>query len=223
MLSLKNSNQALKKLFQKNTVADLSLLYKALDTGSRMSVFRRLQKIGYTSSYTHAGRYYTLVDTPDYDEGGLWFYGDIGYSEFGTLKNSILELIKNSQKGVTQNELQQKLRVRVQGALSDLFHKKLISREKNGGLFLYLHSEIERADDQIFRRRSSMGRLPSLPYQTIVEVLVEGIRGCHMTFSVEVIVDKLKNRGISVNHDQVKKLFKEYRIEISGSDSSIEK
>ena len=36
----------------------------------------------YLSSYTHAGRYYTLENISKFDEQGLWFYRD------GTLKET---------------------------------------------------------------------------------------------------------------------------------------
>jgi hypothetical protein len=39
-----------------------------------MTVFRRLRKIEYVSSYTHAGRYYTLYDIARFDSDGMAFF-----------------------------------------------------------------------------------------------------------------------------------------------------
>ena len=53
------SRQALTGLFQRQSITDLTTLPAALETSSRMSVFRRLSVFGYLSSYSHAGRYCT--------------------------------------------------------------------------------------------------------------------------------------------------------------------
>jgi len=72
MLAPEPSRQALTRLFQRQSVADLATLSSALKTSSRMSVFRRLSARDYLSSYSHAGRYYTLRDIPPFDQDGLW-------------------------------------------------------------------------------------------------------------------------------------------------------
>jgi hypothetical protein len=52
----------------------LSSFKKATHGRSRRSLFRDLASLGYLTSFTHAGRYYTLADIPQFDERGLWFY-----------------------------------------------------------------------------------------------------------------------------------------------------
>ena len=61
-----------------------------------MSVFRRLRELGYLSSYTHNGRYYTLAGVPDFDENGLWFHRGIGFSQVGTLKETAAQRLKRT-------------------------------------------------------------------------------------------------------------------------------
>jgi hypothetical protein len=53
-----------------------------------MTVFRRLREVGYRTSFTHRGQYYTLAERPEFDASGLWFHGDIGFSRSGTLKET---------------------------------------------------------------------------------------------------------------------------------------
>jgi len=74
MLSPEESKKALYRWFRKRFIADLDQLFHLLETKSRMSVFRRLKLIGYMTSFTDAGRYYTLEDIPAFDSWGLWFY-----------------------------------------------------------------------------------------------------------------------------------------------------
>ena len=89
MLSRDASVQAVRALFQKRPVTHLEVLFHALDTRSRMSVFRRLRDMGYFTSYTHNGRYYTLADIPEFDEYGLWRYQEVGFSQHGTLRATV--------------------------------------------------------------------------------------------------------------------------------------
>ena len=71
-------------LFRKRRVVTMDDLREVVGSSSRMTVFRRLSQIEYISSYTHAGRYYTLYDIARFDSDGLWFYDDIGFSQKGS-------------------------------------------------------------------------------------------------------------------------------------------
>jgi hypothetical protein len=51
------SHHTLTRLFQRQSIADLATVSAALETSSRMSVFRRLSALGYLSSYSHDGRF----------------------------------------------------------------------------------------------------------------------------------------------------------------------
>ena len=75
----------LARLLRRARVLDMKAIQAAIRGRSRRSLFRDLEKLGYRTSYTHGGRYYTLSDLPDFDEWGLWFHVDIGFSRAGTL------------------------------------------------------------------------------------------------------------------------------------------
>ena len=80
MLAPAQSRQALTRLFQRQSVADLATLSAALKTSSRTSVFRRLSVLGYLSSYSHAGRFYTLRHIPQFDRDGVWQHQGVCFS-----------------------------------------------------------------------------------------------------------------------------------------------
>ena len=61
-------------LLRKRRVVTINDLCEVIGSSSRMTVFRRLRQIDYVTSYTHAGRYYTLYDIARFDSDGLWFY-----------------------------------------------------------------------------------------------------------------------------------------------------
>jgi len=60
-------------------------LLQALAPRSRRSLFRDLGSLGYPSSYSHTGRYYTLSSIAEFDADGLCRYQGIGVSRDGTL------------------------------------------------------------------------------------------------------------------------------------------
>ena len=104
MLSPEASRKVLLKMFRKKYIANLDELFRVLDTQSRMSVFRRLKPLGYLSSFTDAGCYYTLHDIPKFDPLGLWFYQGVGFSRAGTLKSTVIDIVNLSETGKTPTE-----------------------------------------------------------------------------------------------------------------------
>lgn len=120
MLDKNASGKALKRLFRRFLFVDLNALYETLKTRSRMSVFRRLLQLGYLSSFTHCGRYYTMSGIPQFDQYGLWFHQGVGFSHVGTLKTTIVELVENAVAGLTHRELEPLVRIRVHKQLTGL-------------------------------------------------------------------------------------------------------
>lgn len=105
------SLRIVENLFRRRRVVELSDLYEVIQTSSRMTVFRRIQRLDYLSSYTHAGRYYTLYDIPRFNQDGLWRYRDIGFSRYGSLKNTVMHLVIGADTATTHSELKKRLRV----------------------------------------------------------------------------------------------------------------
>ena len=123
--------------FKSQKVMNLTEIKNALNTQSTMTVFRKLKQISYFSSYSHRGRYYTLVDIPEFDEKGLWFYHSVRFSEHGTLLDTASVFIDLAEIGYSARELEEELKVDVQESLLRLFKKGQISREKVTGVYIY--------------------------------------------------------------------------------------
>ena len=119
-----NAQKKVENLLRKRRVVTMSDLCKVIGSSSRMTVFRRLRQIEYVTSYTHAGRYYTLYDIARFDSDGIWFYDDIGFSQNGSLKNTVIYLVDNADGGKFHSDLQRQLRVRVHNVLLDLVRSK---------------------------------------------------------------------------------------------------
>ncbi len=172
-------------LFERHRVMDTEMVRRNLRGRSRRSVFRDLKRVGYCTSYTHAGKFHTLKSIPEFDSEGLWKHGDVCFSRYGTLRNTTAEMIKKSEAGRTHGELEGRLGVRLHNTLLDLVRSGEIGREKAGRLYVYLGADPERAAVQLRRRRSlnafPADRLP--PLSTRIEVFAEITRDLSIRFA----------------------------------------
>jgi len=215
MLGRTEAHQALRRLFRSRPVASLHGLFAVLDTRSRMSVFRRLRELGYFSSFTHSGRYYTLADLPRFDDLGLWFSDDVGFSRRGTLKNTVPSLVTGAPAGMTHEELCALLRVRVFNTLRELLDEKRVGRERRGRTHLYVSPEEGRAAEQIARREKLVRTVPDLltpPPAVVIEVLVEAVRAGKVALHAEALATRLVARGVTVTPADVRQVFAQYGI-----------
>ena len=221
MLPPDASESALRSYFRKHRVAEISELFRLLGTGSRMSVFRRLKAIGYRSSFNHAGRYYTLSDVPQFDQWGLWFHGDAGFSCAGTLKATVVELVEGSAAGMTPKDLLALLKLPVANTLYNTLHelrrKARIQRQELGGYHLDVSADRQRANKQLMARRQAMDQEPSAPVlvsqETPIAVLVEALQGAELLVSASMVASRLAARGVAVTTAQVEQIFTRYGLE----------
>jgi len=217
MLNKLDSNKALKKLFLRFPVVDLDTLCDTLKTRSRMSTFRRLREIGYYSSYTHTGRYYTLSDIPQFDDYGLWHHQGVGFSRFGTLKGTIVELVNKSPTGHTHVELNHLLRIRVHNTLLSLVREGQVGREHIERMFLYVSAESDHAAEQISRRKDQLAEsqkvLIDIPSTTVIDILIETLHAGQVRIAPALVAKRLSARGAPVTVQQVEQVFARYRID----------
>lgn len=111
--------------------------------------------LDYRASYTHRGKYYILNEVADYDENGLWWYEQKGFSAFGTLTDTLTELVRSSNDGRFARELRAMTNVAVQDALIALYKAKVLCRVSLGGQYLYVWPKLKRMQQQ--RRRACRG------------------------------------------------------------------
>ncbi len=135
----------LEKHFRRRLAMNMKMMQRLCKGRSKRSLFRDLNSIGYLSSYSHAGRFYTLWDIPRFDKYGLWRHEKASFSKNGTLKSTIRFLIENADAGWTHRELRDLLHVRVQNALNNLTKNELINRKRVDNVFLYISVKNEDA------------------------------------------------------------------------------
>lgn len=205
------------RLLRRREVADMVMLQAEVGRRSRRSVFRDLKRLGYLTSFTHRGRFYTLPDIPRFDRQGLWFHQDVGFSRFGTLKETVAHLVPEAPEGRTHGELRALLRVRVHNTLLDLVRSQAIGREVVEGMgeFVYVSAERGKAKQQLARRRQRIGAaeeeaLP--PSETVLAILVETLKAGRVTVAPDVVARRLSARGMRVKTAEVERVFQHYDL-----------
>ena len=130
--------EKLRQLLFDRKVATMPELKEALGTDVDMSVFRKLRKLAYHSSYSHRGKYYTLEEVASFNELGLWSFRSVFFSKHGTLLRTCEVLVNEAEVGYATDELENVLNVGVKDPLRRLAREGRIHREKVAGRFVHL-------------------------------------------------------------------------------------
>ena len=178
---------------------------------SRRSLFRDLAQIDYLASFTHAGRYYTLVELVRFDEHGLWFHGNIGFSRVGTLKETVVKAVEESEVGCTHLELARRLRVRVHNTLFDLVSHQRIARHAWQRCQLYVSRAAARAAQQVAGREEQSATALS-PASTMA-VLAEALRLSRAPIDIPTLTARLRTGGEVLTPAQVEAVLVRYGIQ----------
>jgi hypothetical protein len=145
----------LREFIERESIATMPQLKGALGTSVDMTVFRKLNALGYHASYSHRGKYYTLSQTARFGERGLWSFGDVRFSRHGTLRNTTRHFVDDSLAGYTAAELRRELHVEVKGTLLDLFRRQELNRERIADEFVYISAQPVMGRRQALTRQDS--------------------------------------------------------------------
>jgi hypothetical protein len=214
----RDPSQKLEMLFRRSRVVTIKQLRQSLDVSSRMTVLRELRKLGYFSSYSHAGKYYTLKRIPTFDALGLWCHGEARFSEHGTLRKTIVVLVNRSDAGHTHEELRTLLGLRVYDTLRSLVEAEEIRRARIDLLSVHLAADPDVAALQQSRRESlhkQQGGVTStspspLELTAVIECLVAVIHAPKE--DARTIAARLRAAGRMASAEQVVAVFEQYGI-----------
>jgi hypothetical protein len=205
------------RLLKANTVMTISKLSDELNHRARSSLFRDLQKIATTSSYTHAGKYHALELTPKFDSAGLWFYRSIGFSKYKTLKATIVNLVESSNIGLTHKELNDLLKIKTHNTLKHLVDTNHVFRQQMpNNRYVYLHGDKEKSKKQFELRLSmkvgSLTKISTPPPSLTIAVLAQLIRHHRLEAEPSFMVELLKQDGLDITMETVEHVFAYYQI-----------
>ncbi|MBI4028531.1 MAG: hypothetical protein HY360_26325 [Verrucomicrobia bacterium] len=165
----------LQEFLKRNLIGTLSALKKALGTSATMTIFRKLKLLGYLTSYSDRGKYYTLRTIPKFDARGLWSCRQTWFSRYGNLRRTVKAFVENAPGGWTAPELDNQVQVETKQPLLNLVRAQQIVREKIGGVYVYFSAEQARHRTQRLERQvwtsTVGGGMISLPEMKAAMVL----------------------------------------------------
>ena len=165
----------------KERIATLEQLKTALRTKGTMTIFRRLKSLGYITSYSHRGKYYTLLDIPEFNEQGIWSYHSVWFSTYGNLGATVKEFVEQSTAGWTAQELENILHVEVKRPLLQLYQAENIHREKVAGMYTYFSMASDTRRNQLLMRQERNAEVTiGLPAQ--IEALSHELKAAIILF-----------------------------------------
>ncbi len=154
MRPIEFSSTSLSAMLGKQKVATMPELMTALGTDAKRTVFRKLAELRYRTSYSHRGRFYTLDELADFDERGLWSWGEVWFSVHGTLVATAAAFVHQAELGYFVDELDNLLHVGTKDALRKLAREGRVARETVDGRFLYCSADTSRRRQQVVGRRT---------------------------------------------------------------------
>ena len=146
--------KTLRQCLLRHKIATLPELKRALSTQVDLTVFRKLKPLGYLSSYTHRGGYYTLTEIARFDDKGLWSHEAVWFSRYGTLLATVETFVNRSPQGFFASDLADALHVEVHDALRQLVEQGRLHRTEVSGLYLYTAIDCSTHRQQFLTRRT---------------------------------------------------------------------
>ena len=191
--------------FRRQKIITIDQLVQLLKC-SVITVRRRLKKWRTYTSINKNGRYYTLPRIPVFDENGLWKYQAVLFSKHGNLKQTIVELIRASPKGLSAVEIADIVGISPNSSfLSQIKNVSGVRREKHQGRFTYLSDRSELYNRQKHKWASSQSVIGFPTDAEAIVILVQLIK--HPGIGIEQLSDKASKGGKRIDPDAVRRFL----------------
>lgn len=209
MKRIHDAAASLLRRWRRKKVISLAELKQGLQSSVR-TVRRRLQLWGALASFNHNSRFYTLPELPQFDEHGLWFHRDIGFSRHGHLPQTIAALVLQSPGGLTAADLGQRLRLDPRSFLWQFHQHPSLQREKVQGHYVYFAADSAVAGRQKAVRSAAMAPVPLPSAEESIAVLVQAIQ--HPDHSPEQLAADLHSIYPHLSAAAIVALFEHHQL-----------
>ena len=210
MINLERERNALVE-FRKRKALTISQLKDLLQC-SIPTVRNRLRAWRVYTSYNQNGRYYTLARIPLFDEHGLWWYKQIGFSKHGNLKQTLIQLVRSSSMGLDASEIGRLLRLAPRSFLSHFRNIAGLHRESQRGRFIYFSDQSTILLKQKSRREQAAEKAQvEIPSDAeAVAVFADLIK--HPDSTLQDCSKRLKRKGVAVAPEAIGNLLDRHGI-----------
>ncbi len=217
--------EKLLKLFSKHIILTRKTVVEKICC-SYDSLGRFLRKYGYYSSCNKNGSYYIMAENCSFNENGLFFYKNIMFSKYKTLRKSVFNFVEKSKSGITTVELIKIFGTSSKTQLSNLFKLKDISRQAFDGTFYYFSADNEigllQRESRNIKQNKSEKKTPLKeelpPIQSIIAILTAIV--IKTGVSAKQIRMKLKKKGLDISTAEIKSVLDYYNIHQKKTENS---
>jgi len=209
MKPIQDATASLLRRWRRKKVITLSELMAELRTSLR-TLRRRLKAWGALASYNHNSRFYTLPELPHFDEHGLWFHREIGFSRHGHLPQTIVALVRQSPRGLTAAQLGQRLRLDPRSFLWQFHQHPDLQREKYAGQYVYFAADPTVATAQKALRSAELAPVPLPSAEETIAVLVQAMQ--HPERGPEQLARQLHGAYPHLSAQAIVALFAHHRL-----------
>jgi hypothetical protein len=224
-MTLTGTEQAVVRALKKAKAATKSSLCEQLGV-CHMTVVRALSKYGYYNSYNRNAAFYTLADTPAFDENGLWSYRGIGFSVHGNLNQTLVSVVGGSSGGLTVEEVEALIHTPAATVLSRLCGQGRLGRWTEGRRAVYgSASPRARGQQQAERQRRTEQRLEAQRPRVGTPAGVEALRVIMVLremivrprASVQSLAKRLREQEVEISAKEVAQIKAFYALQKKGA------
>ena len=192
--------------FKKEKVVTVVLLATWLSC-SIATARRRLKAWRAYTSYNRNGRYYTLPETAEFDDNGLWWYQGIFFSKHGNLKQTLVRLVTDSVQGLSGSELGELLGLQPRSFLSHFRAHPALYRENLMGRWIWFAGDPGIRENQKHARLARVSAEgPRMPSDMAAVMILVDLIG-HPNSGSEQIARRLKPKGLDIDVEAIRRLL----------------
>ncbi len=219
MISPEKENETI-RLFKQRKVMTVLELSRRMEC-SIPTIRKRLSRWGAYTSYNKNGRYYLMPDIPRFDENGLWDYRGIRFSRFGTLKQTVIQLVNKSQQGFSASEIGTLVGIDPRSFMLQFRDVQEIRREKIEGTYIYFGgSPTEYLVQKEKREAVAVERALILPSDSEALVILVDILK-HPRTTIKESVVRVRGKGIAVREQTIRSLLDYHTITLKKTPGTL--
>lgn len=132
---------SIKNYIQTNKACSFKDILKNIDC-SLITLRRDIVQLKGITSYTHQGQFITIPGIPVFDEIGIWFYNDIGFTKYGSSLELIINIINKREKGITKELLEEIIGIKISQQIQVLLRRNKLNRVKVGNKYCYISEKL---------------------------------------------------------------------------------
>lgn len=219
MINPEKENETI-RLFKQRKVMTVLELSRRMEC-SIPTIRKRLSRWRVYTSYNQNGRYYLMPDIPRFDENGLWEYRGIRFSRFGTLKQTVLQLISSSQQGLSASEIGTLVGVDPRSFMLQFRDVPEIHREKIKGTYIYFRGNpTEYLVQKKKRETAAAEREFFLPSDSeAIVILVDILK--HPRTTIKESVVRVRRKGIAIGEQTIRNLLDYHTITLKKTPGTL--